>query len=291
MDKYEIEFKVKGLVACNPDTFLTNEMKISETNSKDFSFSILIASEGETSEDAIDIASRKLNLYLDYYKLFFDYALEIHNDGKPFSVAKIIDEKVISESYSLSFDVGPLFIIVQEMKNFAIDILKLLSEPRNGYLRIAVDYNRRAGLEKNGEDEILHLFIALEALYSLDNEKQEIQHRFSNRISTLLGMDKDHRINVRTRTKKLYNLRSKIVHGSEIFEGENFNDLVEWTQESILRFLVLAKKYSTYKHENILDMIDNAMLDNSLRDKLREESKTLVQKLEQMKTTTKENKK
>src|SRR5690349_2102976 len=89
LDQYEIEFKIEGLAVCKPDTPLTNEMKFLEANTDDHSFSILIASDGENPDEAYDIAHRKLNLYLDYYKLFFDTSLEIADDENPVSISKI----------------------------------------------------------------------------------------------------------------------------------------------------------------------------------------------------------
>jgi hypothetical protein len=211
------------------------------------------------------------------------------DDGNPVSISLIKDGEAVGGSYALSLKIGPLFILTNEVKDHAIDILMLLSQPRNSYLAIAIDYNRRASLENKAENELIHLFIALEALYSTENEKQEIMYRFANRIATLLGENKDHRIMLMKRAKKLYHLRSQIVHGSWNFkEGENIEDVFNWVKESILRFLILSKKYPTEKHENIIDRIDNAMLDNDLRNKLREESEKLVKEMEEIKTKAKE---
>jgi len=288
MENYEIEFKIKGLVVCKPDTFLTGEMKIFKQDTKNHEFSILIAEQDENSEEAVKTALYRLELFLAYYNLFFEQPLHIVNDGKPFSVTKVKDGKIIGETYSLRLNVGPFFIYSEDLKNHTIEVLKLLSQPRNRYLRVAVDYYRRAGLERDGINELINIFISLEALYATKNEKQEIQYRFSNRISTLIGKDKSHRIELRKRAKILYNLRSKIVHGTEITEGSNFEDLVNWTQESILRFLVIVNKHPKAKHEDIIELIDEAMLDNEYGDKLREESNDLIRMKEESKKKAKE---
>jgi len=287
LERYEIEFKIKGLVACKPDTFLTNEMKVYEKNLDDHSFSILVSSDGETNDDAIDIASQKLNMYLDFYNLFFDGALEIDDEGKPFSVAKVKGGNVIEESFAIHLDVGPFFLITEDIKETAIDVLTVLSKSQNSYLRVAADYNRRASLEQEGTNEFIHLFIALEALYAHDEERAEIQYKFANRIATLLGKDKDNRKSLRERARKLYGLRSKIVHGSAKFNAENIEDAVDWVKESILRFLILSDKHPDFKHKDIIKMIEDAMLENDLREKLREESEDLVKTMEETKTKAK----
>lgn len=288
LEHYEVEFKVKGLASCKPDTFLTGEMKLSRKNIDDHEFSILIAEKGIDSNEAVNTARLRLNMYFDYYHLFFGTPLQIRNNGEPFSVTVVKDGKIVAESYPVRLTIGPIFMVSEEIKSHAINVLTLLTKPENGYLSVAIDYHRRAALEQDGTNELIHLFIALEALYATENEKMEIQHKLSSRIATLLGKDKDDRIAIRKRAKKLYTIRSKIVHGSQKFDADNIEDVVTWVQESILRFLVLANNRPEKKHEDIIELVDDAMLENELRDKIREESDELIKEMEETKAKAKE---
>ena len=63
---------------------------------------------------------------------------------------------------------------------------------------------------------------------------------------------------------------------------------MSWVKESILRFLILSDKNPDSKHKDLIEMIDDAMLENDQREKLREESEDLVKTLEETKSKVKE---
>jgi hypothetical protein len=80
-------------------------------------------------------------------------------------------------------------------------------------LRIAA--KRLAGsFEKQGnEDKLIDYVIALEALLGRENEA--IAYRIPLRLATLIGADYAERIRIFDNSKKSYDLRSKLVHGSD----------------------------------------------------------------------------
>ncbi len=264
------------MAVCKEDTLLTGEMKFLKNSEDSKTFSILIVEDGPDSNQAVKTALLRLSLYLDFYNLYYQQAFEIADNQTPFVVSAVKDGIIQGESFAFSFELPSFFLATSAIKDEMIKILVMLSEPRNGFLRIALDYHRRLKLEKEATNELIHLFITLEALYATENEKQEIAHKMASRIATLLAKNTSSRIALFKRAKKLYNLRSKIVHGSSNFKADNIEDALDWGRESILRFMTLIMKYPNKKHQDIINEIDNAMLDNKIRTKLRKDSEDLI---------------
>ena len=111
--------------------------------------------------------------------------------------------------------------------------------------------------------------ISVESLYV--SSPGEITVRLSNRLSTLLAKNDKEREDYWLFTKKIYNLRSGIVHGEELrnteINGQKYTldeileKLVNLTRKSILIYLKLVNNYSgNNKIDKICEDIDKALI-------------------------------
>ena len=118
-------------------------------------------------------------------------------------------------------------------------------------------------------DQLIDLMISIESLYV--SSPGEITVRLSNRLSTLIGKNDKEREDLWKFTKKVYNMRSGIVHGeglrSNEINGKKYtleeilSKLIELNRESILIFLKLVNDYSgKNKIDQICDDIDRALI-------------------------------
>ena len=118
-------------------------------------------------------------------------------------------------------------------------------------------------------DKIVDLMICLESLYVEGGG--EITVRFGSRVATLLSKNEEEREDCWIFAKKVYNIRSKIVHGEEIenteINGKKYTydelleRLVDMARKSILIYLQLLPQYSGNKKiDQIADDLDKAVI-------------------------------
>jgi hypothetical protein len=135
------------------------------------------------------------------------------------------------------------------------------------------------------EDKLIDLVIALEALYLI--EKDELGYRLSLRVSVLLQNDIEDVSYVRELVKKGYDLRSDVVHGKSVKRvkirdqvitlDKVVNDLEDIVRKSIRRLIALGSRLN--QHEKIVLRIDQAILDEKVREELIADSQDLVKLL------------
>lgn len=143
------------------------------------------------------------------------------------------------------------------------------------FLRHGLKYYYMALGERDIERKIIDLIIALEALFSAG---EEIRFRTSLRIASLLsflGLDKKEVFNV---VYKLYDKRSKIVHGvkSVGVSWDEVNKLERYLRDCLRVFLFLDKG-----KDEILKMLDECIIDEKICLELKE---TIVGAYERWKT-------
>lgn len=147
--------------------------------------------------------------------------------------------------------------------------IKKFSGSQYAYLRLAMKYYRKGKWSQIPEDKLINYFIALEALYS--NSKSEISFRFAMRLALLLGHSSKSRKNIAQKAKKLYDIRSRIIHGDKFtLPAKSLKEADEWLRKSILSFMALSNNYG---RDEILTKLDEAMVDNDLRSELYHRSK------------------
>ena len=146
------------------------------------------------------------------------------------------------------------------------------SKKENSFLDIAKRRFGSALTRPNPVDKLIDLTVSLESLFAPN--PGEITVRLSNRMATLLAKNDSQREDYWIFIKKVYNLRSGIVHGDGLrnteINGKKYTldqileKLVDLTQQSILIYLKLVSNYSgNNKINKICDDIDRALINKS----------------------------
>ena len=143
------------------------------------------------------------------------------------------------------------------------------TKKENSFLDIAKRRFGSALSRTNDIDQLIDLMVSLESLFAPSSG--EITVRLSNRMATLLAKNDDQREDYWLFIKKVYNLRSGIVHGDGLrsteINGKKYSldeilvKLVELTRKSILIYLKLVNLYSgNNKINKICDDLDRALI-------------------------------
>lgn len=110
---------------------------------------------------------------------------------------------------------------------------------------------RRFNCAYQGEfkDRLIDQMIAFESLYL--GYDQELKYRLALRAAFLLGKDEGERTDIFNNMRKVYKLRSDIVHGNKEVNGQELKQIIPQTEEylrqSIRRFLSLLSKGHSLK--------------------------------------------
>lgn len=147
----------------------------------------------------------------------------------------------------------------------------------NGFLSMALDYfydGRKKGYEDEG---FMSTMISLESL--LNEGTSDIKYKISCRLALLLGLCGLDYIEVFENTKKIYNYRSKLVHGD--WSKKNDSDIYlvwDYVRRAIIAIMIFLKNESRQNLLNnrkakILEEIDRAILDEKRRKILEREIK------------------
>lgn len=188
---------------------------------------------------ALSLAERKVRAIIECLNFFSDTIPGYHgslflptNQESPSEVARLAvsDSGSMETDYSDDRPVGIFSIAevrenAEEMVRCAFDrVESLLEKNRNvveELLLTAVRWAGRATVARTREESFLLFAIALECLV-LPTDKDELRYRLSQRVARLCGEDMDQRLELAKRTKKLYDVRSKIVHSGyyEVTEDE-----------------------------------------------------------------------
>jgi len=138
------------------------------------------------------------------------------------------------------------------------DIIRLFStleKTRNaGYLSVAIRRYNLAYQRDRVEDRLMDCFVSLESLYSKTGGRGEVTHRISTRASRVLEENFEDRKNKRERLKKLYNSRSRIVHGEQVRLRQKDVEEVEEITRTSLKWFMNHKGYAN--HNKIIDELD-----------------------------------
>ncbi|MEM3172892.1 MAG: HEPN domain-containing protein [Candidatus Nitrosotenuis sp.] len=273
IQEYEITFLLDERFPSNYGEITVPEIRIA-VDKQDIKKSwATIRIKSNSSTNAISSARMKLDIFLGLYFLYSLNPKRI-NDNHGVTVNNLSTNQVSSELRA--------FVVTRGREDLDIfnqitsEYMELTQRENNEYIKIAMDYFRLGMMEYRKENSIIDFFIALEALFSKEGPK--IEHSISNRVATLLGMDVNHRKGILRKVRELYSIRSKIVHGSktEINEVDRLQ-LVRWVRESILRFLVLSNHYQN--RDEIIRLIDDSALENSIRIELIKKSNILLPKV------------
>jgi len=125
------------------------------------------------------------------------------------------------------------------------------------------------------ESRITSAINSLEAIYLKKDERAELSHRLGQRASILLSFfGYNSTIKTYNDIHRAYMIRSNYIHGSvndNESRDQSINDLtkriIDYARISILIFLQLMP---TIEKDTLINKIDNSLLDNKARDKLRD---------------------
>lgn len=123
------------------------------------------------------------------------------------------------------------------------------------------------------ESKITYAIMSLEALYFKENEKEELQHRLSQRLAKIMKLCDFKPLEVYHTLRRAYDIRSSFVHGELIpkdsLKGtpDLVNKIIEYDRLSIILFLQLKQKMDKDK---FLNLVDNSLLEEESSKKLSE---------------------
>src|ERR1017187_6067860 len=134
------------------------------------------------------------------------------------------------------------------------------------------------GRNDGPENEVLYSFTALEGLLTNDSTS-ELAYRLALRVASLLGTDDISHKRLFKEMKGFYDLRSKIVHGSELKpKNESSLDQVPNLREHLRRVLLryMALLVNGIQPKQIEELLDEMVFDESARKKVYSESTKFI---------------
>jgi uncharacterized tellurite resistance protein B-like protein len=126
------------------------------------------------------------------------------------------------------------------------------------------------------ESRMTFAIMSLEALYLKSGEREELEHRLSQRIAKILSILGHDPMEVYNTLRRSYDIRSKFVHGEPLekadrqYTAENLSKVLEYNRVSIVASLQLKEKIAK---EQLLNLIDNSLLSPQAETKLNEKIK------------------
>ncbi len=152
-------------------------------------------------------------------------------------------------------------------------------------LLVAIEFYTSSFDQKDEAQRLIHLMVALEALFSPDDQK-ELSYRIAQYASQLVGTTPDERASIRKTLRDAYNVRSALVHGSldiqkfyndTLVTPEENETLASIIRQSILRLLAFYLKGRNILHAgkgdgSIHADLERANIDETAGDTLRQES-------------------
>jgi hypothetical protein len=191
---------------------------------------------------------------LSAFRLFKSGRISLGSD-RQYMQLRVVPLRGESSSPSLEFQGGDYTLTDVEVDN-----VRALFNSCNTYSdkrwqlalrRLNLTYER-----KLDEDRLIDCWVGLETLLLPDGNKGELRYKGSLRLARFLGDTKEERVELQRDTKKSYDRRSEIVHGSTPL-NEDLPQVTDKTIESLRR--VLIQWLDTERSHNVED-IDAALL-------------------------------
>jgi len=184
-------------------------------------------------------------------------------------------KSIINESYKYplsKLDVPKLKEFVEKISPLVPENLVDPSLKEVDYSVIAIQrYNDAILKPEIIESRLSFAVMALEALYLKETEREELEHRLSQRVARLLSFFGCEPLEVYNTLKHSYDIRSSFVHGSPIPQeklketAKMDQKVLEYVRLSIVLFLLL-KQLS--EKDKFLSLIDHSLLSKNAFDKL-----------------------
>lgn len=170
-----------------------------------------------------------------------DYIYETNNIGKITSSSSPKNRIFGYRTYSLLTDE------IEQCNRFINEFVM----PESKFLKLAIEQFNNSYIAISLESAFLNLMIALEALYT--EETRELSFRLARNCAIMLGTNYENAQIIFDDMKKLYDKRSKLVHGtSNKITQEDVDKCRDYVRCSIKKFIGVKEK-----HIEILKKLDN----------------------------------
>ena len=185
--------------------------------------------------------------------------------------------------YSPEFRLVPKYSDEQRMKNAPFlektivkykSVKNVFQDKNMVFLRNALDYYHRSLGDLRLEEKLIDLMVSLESLFS--REGQELRLRISLRASSLLSVGKEsERANIFRNIYRLYDKRSKVIHGMELVDLGIFEIslLQDYVREAIKRLI-----HTGMLKRTILKLLDESVYDEKKQELLNERISEAIEK-------------
>jgi hypothetical protein len=199
---------------------------------------------GATRAADVEAYAERLLLAL---RLINDLPVAIHSfwyiDTNPFP-AIVLPRHVRHETLPFAKPEDP-YVITPEIASQVEELWpKLELRIQDTQLSLAVRRLDDSYYRKQPEDQLIDLWVALEALF-LQDDKAELQFRAALMIARYIGESQDERWEIYEHVRKAYGLRSKLVHGGLPKKNINVPELAEragnYLRRALLRCLPTHK--------------------------------------------------
>lgn len=223
-----------------------------------------------------------ITILLNYLRLFrLGSIISVRQEKKPKSILR--GESISTPNVRLG-DVYKYFLSKEDVPNLSelikrIDTFspkKIFVAPSEEATPISISIQRfNDALFRNEsiESQITSAITCFEALYLKAEERTELAHRLSQRASIILGFLDLPPIEVYNVLSKAYEIRSIYIHGSQTGpeERRNIADHARKVMDySRLSLLVFIQMMPVMDKDNLISKIDNSLLDEKARIKLKE---------------------
>jgi hypothetical protein len=202
----------------------------------------------ENTTELISFPSKRINQIVQILRLFKTGAL-----GYSFyQVVPILDLPIKGggtySSIPLAITFGNSYILnggeIQDLQHFWNKLKNIdLEKTGNKNLDIGIRRFNSAFLRRSNEDKLLDYFIAYEALFSKERDSiDSVSHKLGIRYARLMETDPKLRKDEFTKIKKLYKIRSKIVHGGQANIENSVLSMEECIRKALTKFLFMYIK-------------------------------------------------
>lgn len=264
---YRVDFRVESHAPLNLSGKVSDKIEVTENRQSEWQYTFAVYTEAKTHEDSVTIAASALTVCLDICSFLLNSGAQIIPNSQVNAWENEEGQFITAYSYVTPRDAKTVTseeikLLLEALKN----VSEIVSKPPNKYLIVALEFFTRSMWEEYPENRIIDAFVAFEALYSTD-EISELSYKLSHRVAVLIGTDDSNRRVIFNRMRVLYVKRSKIVHGKDPkLESADIGDTHRYLADSLARFVMLAGQYS---QEQIIDLLDDALIDGGKRTELR----------------------
>jgi len=125
----------------------------------------------------------------------------------------------------------------------------------------AIQWAGKATTAKNKEESFLLYAISLESLILPEDDNIELSDRLATRVAHVIGNNLHNRMEIKDEMKKLYGIRSKIVHsGYYQISDSDLNTIRVYAKNCIIRILTKRPFVSMNSKKELIDWFNNKIM-------------------------------